>query len=172
MEHEKISRLKLRGVEIIEFEHVDIRSFKYRLTKKISCQTGIRRKETVRVGNIVHKTTGTVDLLVGYLWNGSNFVADTDEDMFASAFHDALCILRGLGLIPKHRMPDINDLYANHMRIHGMSAGRVKLRRAGLRLYWLRIRKMKRHADLKVEVRKSNVRRVDTDKGVQEPEVS
>jgi hypothetical protein len=78
---------------------------------------------------------GLLTLVQSFWWNGSSFVQDTPACMRASAFHDALCRLISIGLLPASVRPAADKLYYDLCREDGMSWLQAKVRYAGLRVY-------------------------------------
>jgi hypothetical protein len=101
---------------------------------RISVQTEIK-DHYVEVEYIDLTPDGRLTLWKAYRWNGSSFVQDTPACMRASAFHDALCKLMSLGLLPASVRPVADKLYYDLCREDGMSWLQAKVRWAGLRVY-------------------------------------
>jgi len=101
---------------------------------RISVQTEIK-DQYAEVEHIDLTPDGRLTLWKAFRWNGSSFVQDTPACMRASAFHDALCRLMFLGLIPASVRPAADKLYYDLCREDGMSWLQAKIRYAGLRVY-------------------------------------
>lgn len=131
--------IKLNGIVYSKCDR-NIMDFKYVLKKEYSFHTKIRPKKVIYLtsvfGDITIRTTGRCIINKFTLWNGSDYVPDTDSSMRASLEHDMFCRLYNKGLLSKKWIPVINDRYKTTCKNDGMSWIVYNIRRAGLKIYW------------------------------------
>ena len=98
----KDTKGKIQGVNGILYEILtkEDTPFRYRLLHDYKVPTPIKLRKTIELEFVALKTTGTLHIKKGFLWDGATCFPDFDWIIRASLVHDALYKLIFCGLLP------------------------------------------------------------------------
>ena len=120
----------------IEYILISGKGVKYQNAKTCIYDTGILLSNEITYNNITLTKFGILYVHAGYQWNGPNIIPDSDSSMRGSLIHDALCELLAMGLLQKHHVKRMNDIFYDVCKADGMSEWLNKLHRLGLKTAW------------------------------------
>lgn len=111
------------------------RKYKYTLCATIQIETGITITTTIRTKYLTLYSSGLLQILAGYSWDGPSGPAiDTKTFMRASLVHDALYQLMREMLLPLSRRKDVDKLMYVMCREDGMLKPRAWWAYQGVRI--------------------------------------
>ena len=120
----------------IKYLEISLRGFKYKLLRDYSTQTLIRPSKNLELGLITLYTDGRLRIKKDFMWQGADYIFDTDSVIRPSLIHDCFCHLRNADMITQEDMVYVNDRFMNDCKTDGAWKIRYLPHRFLLKKYW------------------------------------